>query len=150
MIYHALLVLALHSWPGRFACKEAQKYDLCYTAQAILIEESSVCRYRYGDDGKSLGCMQISLAATRRIFPTFPRSAWQRLATEDAFNISIGVSYLHWCMVQMGSWARGVICYNAGPTFARKLSTQKVYEFPYLVAIVGYIKALERLEPGKR
>jgi hypothetical protein len=150
VIYPWLVIILLHSWQGKFACTEATKYNLCYTTQAIMIEESSVCRFRYGDDGKSLGCMQISLGATRRVFPTFPKTAWRSLATEDALNISVGVSYLNWCIEQMGSWSRGVVCYNAGPSFARDLTPWQVQHFPYLRAISEYVILLEHKEPGLR
>ncbi len=150
MIYPILVAVLLRSWQGNFACKEANKYNLCYTAQAIMIEESSVCKYIWGDDGKSLGCMQISLAATRRVFPSYPREAWKALATEDALNISVGISYLNWCVNQMGSWARGVVCYNTGPTFARSLTPWQVWHFPYLIAVTNYVRILEAKEPGMK
>lgn len=149
MVYLFLIHILLNSWQGQFACQEATPYRLCYTAQAIMMEESSVCRNMIGDDGSSLGCMQVSLGAVRRLFPGYPRRAWKKLVGEDALNISVGVSYLHWCIQRMKSWARGVVCYNAGPSFARNLTPWQVNHFPYLQAVIGYVRELERKEPDK-
>ncbi len=149
MIYLFLAHQILHMWQGNFACKIATKDQLCYTAQAIIIVESSDCRFRYGDDGKSLGCMQVSLGATRRVFPHFPASEWRLLATDDGLNISLGTRYLSLCMQQMGSWERGLVCYNAGPSFAEHLSPWEVSHFPYVLAVQKYVQILEQIEPGK-
>jgi hypothetical protein len=149
MMYLFLVHMVIHSWQGKFACREGTPYQLCYTAQAVMIEESSVCRFLYGDDGKSLGCMQISLAATRRIFPGYPKRQWRLLAVEDGLNISVGVNYLNWCIHQMGSWSRGVVCYNVGPEQAARMTPWQINHFPYLIAIQRYVWELERHEPGK-
>ncbi len=93
--------------------------------------------------------MQVSLGATRRIFPDFPISEWRLLATDDGLNISLGTRYLSLCMVWMKSWKRGLVCYNAGPSFARSLTPWEVSHFPYVIAIIRYVHLLERIEPGK-
>lgn len=139
-----LHIILFSAW-AKLACKLGEPYNLCLTSQAILYEESTLCKYRLGDHGKSLGCMQISLGATRRLFPGYPRQSWVGLEHDNYLNIAVGVDYLHYCMLVMGNWWKGgVVCYNVGPNRALTMDRWQIDHFPYLLAVEKIVLFLER------
>lgn len=111
------------------ACQAGQRYDLCRTMVAVTQVESSGCKNLIGDDGKSLGCDQISLPAARAVGYHVTR---RQLLRNTPLNMRIGAAYMARCIARMGTWERGVVAYNMGEKIAVRLSWSQIERSPYL------------------
>lgn len=111
------------------ACRAGQPYDLCRTMIAITQVESDGCKNLVGDHGKSLGCAQVSMPAAKAVGVSVTR---HQLLENAPLNLVIGAAYLARCIVLMGTWERGLVCYNAGEKTAIRLTWWQVEHFPYV------------------
>lgn len=108
-------------------------YDFERTLTAVLTQESSLCNHKKGMDKHSYGCGQIQ-RRTALLVNGRP-VATRKLQHDDALNIRLAARYLAYCMQQMDSWDRSVICYNKGPYRARSMSDQEVADDDYLDSV---------------
>ena len=108
-------------------------YDFERTLTAVLTQESSLCNHKKGMDKHSFGCGQLQ-KRTALLVNGKPVAA-RKLQHDDALNIRLAARYLAYCMQQMNSWERGVICYNKGPHRARTMDAAEVAADPYLMSI---------------
>jgi len=110
-----------------------QSYDFERTLTAVLTQESSLCNHKKGMDKHSFGCGQLQ-KRTALLVNGKPVAA-HRLQHDDALNIRLAARYLAYCMQQMDSWERSVICYNKGPYRASTMSDKAVTKDPYLRSV---------------
>ncbi|HEU5398044.1 MAG TPA: lytic transglycosylase domain-containing protein [Gammaproteobacteria bacterium] len=110
-----------------------QSYDFERTLTAVLTQESSLCHHKRGLDKASYGCGQIQ-KRTALLVNGKPVAA-RRLQHDDAFNIRLAARYLAYCMQQMDSWERSVICYNKGPYRASTMTDKEVARDSYLHSV---------------
>lgn len=108
-------------------------YDFPRTLTAVLAQESSLCQHKRGMDKYSYGCGQVRKPAAKLVYGE-PVEA-HKLQHNDSLNIRIAARYLAYCMQQMTSWERSVICYNKGPYRARTMSDQDVAGDSYLLSV---------------
>jgi transglycosylase-like protein with SLT domain len=113
-----------------YAALLPKTYDFPHTLTAVLTQESSLCSHKKGMDKTSYGCGQVK-SHTAQLMYGAPVTV-KKLQKDDALNIRIAARYLAYCMQQMPSWERGVICYNAGPHLAKTISADKVAKNAYL------------------
>jgi len=107
-----------------------QSYDFERTLTAVLTQESSLCNHKKGMDKHSFGCGQLQ-KRTALLVNGKPVAA-HKLQHDDALNIRLAARYLAYCMQQMDSWERSVICYNKGPYRAAEMSDREVKQDAYL------------------
>ena len=110
-----------------------QSYDFPRTLTAVLTQESSLCQHKRGMDKYSYGCGQVRKPAAKLVYGE-PVEA-HKLQHNDSLNIRIAARYLAYCMQQMTSWERSVICYNKGPYRARTMSDKDVAKDSYLLSV---------------
>lgn len=110
-----------------------RSYDYERTLTAVLTQESSLCHHKRGMDKQSYGCGQLQ-KRTAMLVNGQPVSA-HKLQHNDALNIRLAARYLAYCMQQMGTWERGVICYNKGPYRASSMTDKQVTKDAYLHSI---------------
>ena len=113
------------SLPGDYRYEE--------TLAAVLMQESSLCRHKRGLDHAGYGCGQLHKRAAHVAYGK-PVSI-RKLRHDDALNIRLAARYLAFCMAHMSSWARGVVCYNKGPSRARDMSAAQITGDRYLASI---------------
>jgi hypothetical protein len=101
------------------ACRVAQKYDLCRTTQAIVLQESSACVQRVSKiDHASAGCMGLHLSTARMFDPHVTR---YELIHDNRRNIRDGVAFLVYCKRHTRTWAMGVRCFHVGLPQERRI-----------------------------
>lgn len=110
-----------------------EDYAFERTLTAVLTQESSLCHHKKGMDKQSYGCGQLQ-KRTALLVNGKPVSA-HKLQHNDALNIRLAARYLAYCMQEMDSWERGVICYNKGPYRARTMADKAVAKDPYLRSV---------------
>lgn len=125
------------------AAREAGVFDLTLTEQALIGKEDAYCAGGDGDDGVSLGCGQVQLATAG--FITGHATTAHRLRHDDAYNIHVSVLYLNWCMARERSWARGLVCYNAGPAVADTTTEAQANRNPYVRDMRRWIRRIQEL-----
>jgi hypothetical protein len=113
-----------------YAALLPKSYDFPHTLTAVLTQESSLCNHKIGMDKTSYGCGQVRTHTAQLMYGQ-PVAA-KKLQKDDALNIRIAARYLAYCMQQMPSWERGVICYNTGPHLAKTISAAQVAKNIYL------------------
>lgn len=118
---------------GYYADDLPQVYDLRGTLAAVLAQESSLCHHKQGLDKASYGCGQIRKPTALLVYGK-PVPV-KKLQHDDALNIRLAARYLVYCMQQMPSWERSVICYNKGPYRARTMSDAEVRADAYLTSV---------------
>jgi hypothetical protein len=128
-----LLVAAALHW-AVLACQAGKPNGDCRTMVAIVSVESSGCRDLVGDDGKSFGCSQVSVAAAREVGYKGRISV---LAQNPRINVEVGAAYLSYCMNVMEDWRSGVACYNMGPVNAKTLTPEKIRCYPYVLKVLA-------------
>ena len=120
-----------------------EEYDFERTLTAVLAQESSLCNHKRGLDKHSYGCGQIrrptALLVNGKPVPV------SKLQHDDALNIRLAARYLSYCMQQMNSWERGVICYNKGPYRARTMKDKEVRKDTYLSSVRRRMQEAEHL-----
>ncbi len=107
-----------------------ESYDFERTLTAVLTQESSLCNHKKGMDKHSYGCGQLQ-KRTALLVNGKPVAA-HKLQHDDALNIRLAARYLAYCMQEMNSWERSVICYNKGPYRAANMSDREVKRDAYL------------------
>ncbi len=110
-----------------------KSYDFPGTLTAVLTQESSLCDHKRGMDKTSYGCGQVRQQAAALVYGK-PVTA-HKLQHDDSFNIRMAARYLAYCMQQMDSWERSVVCYNRGPYHARAMTDAQVADDGYLKSI---------------
>lgn len=90
------------------------------TLQAVLITESSLCCHKHGIDYQAYGCGQLHRVAAQVADDTAVSA--RTLKRNDALNIRLAARYLSYCLQQMSSWERGMVCYNKEPNHTRAMS----------------------------
>ena len=128
-----LIVAVALNW-AVLACQAGQPYAQCRTMVAVVSVESSGCRDLVGDDGKSFGCSQVSVAAARQVGYKGRISV---LAQNRWINMQTGAAYLSYCMGVMGDWRSGIACYNMGPVIAKTLTPEKIRCYPYVLKVLA-------------
>ena len=118
-------------------------YDFQRTLTAVLAQESSLCKHKRGMDKASYGCGQVRKPAAKLVNGQTVTA--HKLQHDDSFNIRTAARYLAYCMQQMPSWDRGVICYNKGPSRARSMSDQDVKQDSYLLSVHRRMREAEHL-----
>jgi Transglycosylase SLT domain len=113
------------------------------TLQAVLIAESSLCRHKQGIDHRAYGCGQLHPTAAQ-VVDDAPVSA-RALKHDDALNIRLAARYLSYCLQQMPTWERGVVCYNKGPNHTRAMSDVQVETDSYLDTVRRRMREADRL-----
>lgn len=108
-------------------------YDFQRTLTAVLAQESSLCKHKRGMDKTSYGCGQVRRPAAKLVNGQAVTA--HKLQHDDSFNIRTAARYLAYCMQQMSSWDRGVVCYNRGPSHARSMSDEDVQQDSYLNSV---------------
>ncbi len=107
-----------------------QNYDFPRTLTAVLTQESSLCNHKKGMDKHSYGCGQVRQQTA--LLMNGKKVAAHSLQHNDGLNIRIAARYLAYCMQEMPSWDRSVICYNRGPFHAKSMSDADVAKDAYL------------------
>lgn len=110
-----------------------EDYEFERTLTAVLAQESSLCNHKKGLDKHSYGCGQIRKPTA--LLVNGKPVAVHKLQHDDALNIRLAARYLSYCMQQMNSWDRGVICYNKGPYRARTMADKEVGKDAYLLSV---------------
>lgn len=110
-----------------------ESYDFERTLTAVLTQESSLCHHKKGMDKHSFGCGQLQ-KRTALLVNGKPVAA-HKLQHDDALNIRLAARYLAYCMQEMNSWERSVICYNKGPYRAASMSDRAVKKDSYLRSV---------------
>lgn len=128
-----------HLTPSQLAARSYALRVGGRTLAAIIAQESSYCRDKLGDDGRSLGCGQLQLR-TARLFTDATR---RRLIHDDRYNIALAARYLQHCIFLMGSWRRGVYCYNHGPQAARRATWEVLLSDAYVRAVQRRLRRLQ-------
>ena len=118
-------------------------YDFPRTLTAVLTQESSLCHHKKGMDKHSYGCGQVR-QQTALLMNGRPVTA-HSLQHNDGLNIRIAARYLAYCMQEMPSWDRSVICYNRGPYHARSMSDRDVARDAYLKNIRHRMREAQNL-----
>jgi hypothetical protein len=118
-------------------------YDYERTLTAVLTQESSLCNHKRGMDKASYGCGQLQ-KRTALLVNGKPVAA-HKLQHDDALNIRLAARYLAYCMQQMDSWDRSVICYNKGPFKAASMSDKQVRKDAYLHSILRRMREAQHL-----
>lgn len=118
-------------------------YDFPRTLTAVLTQESSLCHHKKGMDKHSYGCGQVR-QQTALLMNGKPVTA-HSLQHNDGLNIRIAARYLAYCMQEMPSWERSVICYNRGPYHARTMSARDVARDAYLKNIRHRMREAQNL-----
>ncbi|MGA9856076.1 MAG: transglycosylase SLT domain-containing protein [Gammaproteobacteria bacterium] len=118
-------------------------YQYERTLQAVLIAESSLCRHKHGIDHQAYGCGQLHSAAAHAVADA-PVSA-HTLKRDDALNIRLAARYLSYCLQQMPTWQRGVVCYNKGPNHTRAMSETQVAADGYLDIVRRRMREADQL-----
>ena len=118
-------------------------YRYARTLQAVLITESSLCRHKQGIDHRAYGCGQLHPATAHVVDDT--HVSVRTLKRDDGLNIRLAARYLSYCLQQMSSWERGVVCYNKGPNHTRAMSDEQVATDGYLDSIRRRMREAARL-----
>jgi hypothetical protein len=118
-------------------------YQYERTLEAVLITESSLCRHKRGIDHRGYGCGQLHRGTAHKVNGSAVSVG--ALKHNDALNIRLAGRYLSYCMQQMSSWIRGVVCYNKGPHRARAMSDSQIAADTYLKTIRRHIREADRL-----
>ena len=118
-------------------------YHFERTLEAVLITESSLCRHKHGIDHRAYGCGQLHRAAAHVVDDSGVSP--HTLRHNDALNIRLAARYLSYCLQQMSSWARGVVCYNKGPNHTRTMTDAQVATDSYLQSVRLRMQEAERL-----
>jgi hypothetical protein len=120
-----------------------QSYDFPRTLTAVLTQESSLCNHKKGMDKHSYGCGQVRQQTA--LLVNGKAVTAHSLQHNDGLNIRIAARYLAYCMQQMPSWDRSVICYNRGPFHARSMSDKDVAKDAYLKNIQRNMREAQNL-----
>ncbi len=118
-------------------------YHFERTLEAVLITESSLCRHKRGIDHRAYGCGQLHRAAAHVVDDAAVTA--HTLRYNDALNIRLAARYLSYCLQQMSSWARGVVCYNKGPNHTRAMTDSQVAVDSYLQSVRQRMQEAEQL-----
>ena len=118
-------------------------YDFPRTLTAVLTQESSLCHHKKGMDKHSYGCGQVR-QQTALLMSGKPVTA-HSLQHNDGLNIRLAARYLAYCMQEMPSWDRSVICYNRGPYHARTMADKDVAKDAYLKNIRHRMREAQNL-----
>jgi len=130
------------------------------TMESIAWQESSIGRFKVGDDGKSLGLAHVQVDTAIEIMqkyqwaPQLPYKTYydrtkiaKRLISDDKYDLLIASLYFNDCYHQFQNWRRALICYNGGPTVAAEYKTDKqINSFPYVIAIKHRLAQLHSAE----
>ena len=118
-------------------------YDFPRTLTAVLTQESSLCHHKKGMDKYSYGCGQVRQQTA--LLMSGQKVTAHSLQHNDSLNIRIAARYLAYCMQEMPSWERSVICYNRGPYHARTMSDRDVARDAYLKNIRHRMREAQNL-----
>lgn len=101
------------------ACRYGGPVNLCQTAQAVELQESSACVQLVSKiDHASAGCMGLHLGTARKFDPHVTR---YQLIHDNRRNIRDGVAFLVYCKRHTRTWAMGVRCFHVGEPQERRI-----------------------------
>jgi len=126
-----------------YADNVPQTYDFPRTLTAVLTQESSLCHHKKGMDKHSYGCGQVRQQTA--LLMNGEKVSAHSLQHNDSLNIRIAARYLAYCMQEMPSWDRSVICYNRGPYHARTMADRDVAKDAYLKNIKRNMREAQNL-----
>ena len=123
------------------------------TMEAIVWQESSLGKYRIGDDGKSLGLANVQVQTARIIIKqnswlpqyTTNYSIARALLHNDEINLLIASIYFRNCYNQFKNWPQALICYNGGPQTATNWGRRNAENFPYVITIRKRLEEIRQL-----
>lgn len=128
-------------YASRFGVDSSLVLGICWV-------ESRLGLYNYGDDGKSLGVMQVRLGTLKHVDKLYKLGLSERYNDNELrnmlrfnvrFNILIGVLYLKWLVSKMKDYRLAVDAYNKG------FGKVKGIDSEYVKMVVGKGKVLDRL-----
>jgi hypothetical protein len=120
------------------ACHMATPANLCQTADAVELQESSACVQRVSKiDHASAGCMGLHLETARMFDPGVTR---YQLIHDNRRNIRDGVAFLVYCKAKTDSWRRMVACYHYGHPAERKMTDEQINQDQYVQNIIWRMK----------
>lgn len=110
------------------------------TVQSIVLVESSAgADSVFGDDGRSIGLMQVQPATAAYVsllyawLPVFEHEfVYANALLDRRYNLMVGAAYFKRCMDVFKNWRRAVVCYNTGIAGAKRLTDQQVNNHTYL------------------
>jgi hypothetical protein len=139
LVLTASQVMALNQ-----AYMEGSLYGLGRYFQAVVLVESSACAQKLGDDGRSLGCSQLSVSTAQTICNC---SVSRRLLLDDdRTNLRIGAKFLASCFQRFyPDKQRSTICYNLGPFKAATLTDYQVKHSRYVAKVKAYLRQLQQI-----
>lgn len=124
------------------------------TIEAIVYQESSLGRFKIGDDGKSLGLAHVQVGTAREVMkankwlPQYKTnySIAKMLLHDDNTNLLIAAIYFQDCYDKFKNWPQSLICYNAGPQTAINWGRKNSEHFPYVIAIRKRLNEIHQLK----
>jgi hypothetical protein len=120
------------------ACHYGGPVNLCQTAQAIALQESSACVQRVSKiDHASAGCMGLHLGTARMFDPHVTR---YQLIHDNRRNIRDGVAFLVYCKAKTDSWRRMLVCYHRGEFAEAKMTDEQINQDQYVQTIIWRMK----------
>ena len=127
---HVLVLALLSTLSFAISAKEVYNIARTYTIYpstivAMAKVESSLGKQILGDNGKSLGILQVQVSTLKFLATKDRKLAWvlnykekileTMLLTNEPFNIYVGSSYLNYLVERYG-YRHGVMRYNGGHT----------------------------------
>ena len=121
-----LIALNLHAISAKEVYDIARTYTIYpSTIVAMAKVESSLDKQILGDNGRSLGILQVQVSTLKFLATKNKKLAWvlnykekileTMLLTNEPFNIYVGSSYLNYLVKRYG-YRHGVMRYNGGHT----------------------------------
>jgi len=124
------------------------------TIEAIVYQESSLGRFKIGDDGKSLGLAHVQVGTAKDVMkknqwlPQFKTnySIAKMLLHDDNTNLLIAAIYFQDCYDKFKNWPQALVCYNGGKQTAINWGRKNSEHFPYVIAIRKRLNEIHQLK----
>lgn len=113
------------------------------TMQFILMQETIAGKLgRVGDEGRSLGVMQVQVDTARFIservdsLPILSDKEYAyHLKHTDSYAILVAAHYFKYCMESFGDWRRALLAYNRGVTGAKYMTDAEIESDRYMLGV---------------
>jgi len=123
------------------------------TIQAMVLQESSAgAGGRIGDDGNSIGVMQMKPSTAKWVtgkytwLPQYENNyEYAQALLDDNYALLIGSLYFKECYKASHNWRRAVVCYNSGLRGASKMSVAKINSNKYLHNVKRRLKFVQKI-----
>ena len=122
------------------------------TIQAIVLQESSAGNAgRIGDDGNSIGIMQMRPSTAAWVsskyswLPQYKTEfEYAQALLNDNYALLVGALYFKECSKVYHNWRQAVVCYNTGIRGASKMKSSKINSHKYLTNIKRRLKYVRK------